>query len=198
LLKAPRPGAVKTRLAQALGAQAACAAYCRLVETLLDRISSLKRLQLRFTPDDASEEIEQWRRVGSWELRPQGAGDLGRRLKVAFEEAFQEGARRVLVIGSDCPSVTVKDLHAASAALARHDVVLGPAFDGGYWLIALRRPQTQLFEKIPWSTNRVLAETLHRARTAGLKVKLLRELSDVDTAQQWQGFLAQSGVRLNK
>jgi glycosyltransferase A (GT-A) superfamily protein (DUF2064 family) len=72
--------------------------------------------------------------------------------------------------------------------LENHDVALGPATDGGYWLIALRVPQPSLFENMTWSTATVLKETLARAATAGLKVHLLRQLSDVDTAEDWQQF----------
>jgi len=188
-VKAPRPGTVKTRLAQALGAEAACAAYGQLVQKLLGQLSPLKRVQLRFTPDDAREEIKPWQAAG-WELQPQGKGDLGRRLQTAFEQAFMEGAGRVVVIGSDCPAVTTDDIRMAWDALQRDDVVLGPARDGGYWLIGLHKEHPELFEDISWSTDAVLEETLLRARTAGLKVRRLRQLSDVDTISSWKEFLA--------
>ncbi|MBI2925144.1 MAG: TIGR04282 family arsenosugar biosynthesis glycosyltransferase [Verrucomicrobia bacterium] len=190
-VKAPRPGAVKTRLAETLGAVAACEAYCRLVESLLSRLASLREVELRFTPDDAGAEIKRWLGPG-WTARPQGTGDLGTRLEAAFVEAFARGAERVVIIGSDCPRVTVEDVQAAWRALEEHDVVLGPATDGGYWLIGLRSRQRELFDGIAWSTSRVLAQTLARAQAAGLRVQRLRELSDVDTAEDWRGFLASS------
>ena len=187
-LKAPRPGFVKTRLAAALGAEAACAAYRQLVETLLPRLAGIADVELRFSPDDARPDIAPWLRRG-WTAAPQGSGDLGARLARATREAFAAGARRVAVIGSDCPRVTAEDIKSAWAALAQHDVVLGPAMDGGYWLVALRAPEPRLFADITWSTGAVLEQTLAQARAAGLSVKLLRELSDVDTPKDWERFL---------
>ena len=243
-VKAPRAGHVKTRLAQTIGAEAACAAYRRLVELLLKNLAqggagraATGDVELRFTPDDALEEIQPWLREG-WRSRPQGDGDLGERLKRACAEHFAEGCERLVIIGSDCPDVTAADIETAWALLALNpltgpsgtlptnrpnlrkvldcasplalweelppekrqrtgavqdaaapipgDLVLGPATDGGYWLIALRAPQPALFEGIPWSTDKVLAETLARAEKSGLTVSLLRELADVDTAEDWE------------
>lgn len=186
-LKAPRAGVVKTRLAGAIGAEQACLAYRELVEGLVRNLKGLEDVELRFTPDDAESEIRQWRE-GNWRARPQGEGDLGGRLESAFASSFAEGAERVVVIGSDCPDVTRADIAAAWNALERHDLVLGPASDGGYWLIGLRCLHRELFEDIPWSRTTVLEETLGRARCAGLSVFLLRELSDVDTEEDWRRF----------
>lgn len=189
-VKAPRPGTVKTRLAQAIGPESACAAYITLVEATLAQLTALTDVELRFSPDDAVSEIKPWLRA-SWRARPQGAGDLGARLHAAFTEAFGGGAERVTIIGSDCPKVTTRDIKASWAALGAHDLVLGPAKDGGYWLIALRGPQRALFEGIHWSTDRVLRETLDRAAAAQQRVQLLRELEDVDTEAQWRAFLSE-------
>ena len=188
-LKAPRPGAVKTRLARTIGTAAACAAYRSLVEALLSRLQGLNAVELRFSPDNAGSEIECWRRE-NWTCRAQGAGPLGQRLRSAFEQAFSSGASRVAIIGSDCPAVTVQDIDEAWKSLRTHDVVLGPASDGGYWLIGSNRPLPQLFEDIAWSTEKVFAETIARVRRGGLSVRILRELSDVDTESDWRAFLA--------
>ena len=188
-VKAPRLGTVKTRLAQGIGSEAAAAAYCTLVETLLQNLAELTEVELRFAPDEAAGEIEPWFRP-SWRARPQGQGDLGQRLAIAFDAAFADGAQRVVIIGSDCPRVTAQDITNAWAALLQHEVVLGPATDGGYWLIGLRSPQPALFQKIHWSTDVVLRETQDRARAARLTVHLQRELSDVDTESDWREYLA--------
>jgi hypothetical protein len=191
-VKAPRPGQVKTRLAQALGAEAASAVYRHLVERLLERLNGLWPVELCFTPEDARSEIEPWLRTG-WTARAQSPGDLGRRLSVAFEAAFDQGVTRAVVIGSDCVEVEPHDIHLAWAELDAHDLVVGPAQDGGYWLIALRHPQPLLFEGIPWSTSRVLATTLARARSLRLPVKLLRTLGDIDTLEDWQRYVSRTG-----
>jgi uncharacterized protein len=192
-VKAPRVGTVKTRLAQSIGAPAACAAYRQLVEVLLERLRSLPQGELRFTPDDAIDDVRPWLKSG-WTYKPQGPGALGDRLQNAFAESFDNGAQAVVIIGSDCPSVTTEDIRRAWAALLSHDVVLGPAADGGYWLIGLRQPRPELFEGISWSRDRVFADTIARAHDAGLSVDVLRELEDVDTQEDWRRFLAsQSG-----
>ena len=193
-VKAPRSGFVKTRLAATLGAEAACAAYGRLVEILLRRISGLHRVELRFTPDDAEAEIGAWLRPG-WDARPQGEGHLGARLHSAFAEAYAQGARRIVLIGSDCPEVSEADVVKAWAALARNDLILGPSADGGYWLIGLREPRPSLFDGIAWSTESVMDDTIGRASALGLRIELLRRLADVDTEADWKAFLTQGQAR---
>lgn len=183
-LKAPRSGFVKTRLAKAMGAERACEIYCELTETVLKQLCPPLRVELRYTPDDAADEISKWCREG-WSMRAQGNGDLGERLHRAFTEAFAAGADSVAIIGSDCPDISGNDIKEAWKSLGAHDVVLGPATDGGYWLIALSRPQPELFANVPWGSDRVLQETTERARRAGLRVHLLRILSDIDTVEDW-------------
>lgn len=188
-VKAPRPGLVKTRLAATMGAEAACAAYCRLVETLVAKLAPLDAVEIRFTPDGAEAELQRWLQPG-WKLAPQGPGDLGVKLRRAFASARAAGAERIVAIGSDCPEVAVADIESAWQALASHDVVLGPAGDGGYWLIGLKEPQPGLFEGIAWSTNAVFEQTVRRCHAAGLSVHRLRQLDDVDTEEDWGRFLA--------
>jgi rSAM/selenodomain-associated transferase 1 len=196
-VKAPRPGAVKTRLAKAIGAPAARSAYRRLVETLLKHLQGLGGVEVCFSPDDAAGEVQHWVKEG-WNSSPQGDGDLGQRLQSAFQRAFHAGAKRVAIIGSDCPAVEVEDIREAWGGLQTHDVVLGPATDGGYWLIGLRQLQPNLFHGVQWSTESVFAETIQRVQHAGLSVHLLRELADVDTDREWRAFLAarnRDGIR---
>src|SRR6266568_1446118 len=196
-VKAPRPGAVKTRLAKAIGAPAAQSAYRQLVETLLNHLQGLGGVEVCFSPDDAAGEVQHWVKEG-WNSSPQGDGDLGQRLQSAFQRAFHAGAKRVAIIGSDCPAIGVEDIREAWSGLAIHDVVLGPATDGGYWLIGLRQLEPGLFRGVPWSTKEVFAETIRRVEHAGLSVRLLRELADVDTDRDWRAFLAaqiQNGTR---
>ena len=182
-VKAPRPGFVKNRLADAIGLESACDAYQKLAKTLFANLAGLPHVELRFTPDDAESEISQWLRKG-WTTAPQGEGDLGERMHRAITEAECP----TIVIGSDCPSIKLVDITIAREALGKHDVVLGPAVDGGYWLIGLRAPCPALFKEIQWSTNNVLNETLAHSEKAGLSVYLLRKLADVDTVDDWAAF----------
>src|SRR5437879_11984947 len=96
---------------------------------------------------------------------------------------FADGAKRVVIIGTDCPGVTRHLIHQAFTALGRRDVALGPALDGGYYLIGLAAPQAALFRGISWSTGAVAAQTRTRADALGLSCHLLRPLRDVDTAR---------------
>ncbi len=187
-LRAPQLGKVKTRLAAGIGPEAALAAYRHLVELTLRAVSSWPDVELRFTPDEAAGEMSGWSRSG-WKWIPQGGGDLGERLDRAVTATLAHGGTRVVVIGTDCPFLKPDDLKAAFAALESVDLVLGPATDGGYWLIGLRRSCPAVFQEISWGSSQVRTETLQRAAEAGLSVRLLRALSDVDTPDDWTAFL---------
>jgi hypothetical protein len=113
--------------------------------------------------------------------RTQREGTLGERLSAAFAELLAGSSDRALILGSDTPALTVRAVEDAFALLDRHDVVLGPAEDGGYWCVGLRRPAPELFRDVPWSTERALGATMERARAAGLAVAMAATLADLDT-----------------
>ena len=186
-LKAPRPGFVKTRLAASLGHEEAKGAYKQLAHHFLDKLSNLEAVELRFAPDDAYEEMIPFLKSPKWTLKPQGEGDLGARMSHAMKEAFKE-SDAVLIFGTDCPYIDSVDLDAAAEAIKSSDVVLGPAKDGGYWMIGLGQAQSALFEGISWSTDKVLEQTLDRASQLALKCHLLRELEDVDDLESWERY----------
>src|SRR5690606_14179597 len=106
--------------------------------------------------------------------------DLGRRMNRAFRAAFREGCTRVIIVGSDCPGLSAGHIAEAFALLDACDVVLGPARDGGYYLIALSRPAPSIFGGIEWGTENVLAQQIHRIQSAGLTCKTLETLDDID------------------
>lgn len=187
-LRAPVLGTVKSRLAAGIGPEAALAAYTTLLDTLVRSLRSESEVELRVTPDDGAARVAPWLQPG-WAVHPQGNGDLGDRLHRATSEHLAHGSAGVLVIGSDCPDITPADLQEAREHLATHDVVLGPALDGGYWLIGLRRPAPSLFSSMPWGTGSVLDETLRRLRESGLSHHLLRPLADIDTPADWESWL---------
>lgn len=112
--------------------------------------------------------------------REQVGSSLGDRLLDAIASAYNNGAERIIVIGTDCPRITSSDISAAFHELAMHDVVLGPAFDGGYYLIGLTAIHPALFEGIDWGTALVFNQTIQKALALNLSVKVLRELPDVD------------------
>ncbi|HKN97603.1 MAG TPA: TIGR04282 family arsenosugar biosynthesis glycosyltransferase [Pseudonocardiaceae bacterium] len=184
MAKAPRPGTVKTRLTPLLG-PAGCA---RLQAALLAHAATLAHeaapgsTYLAFDPPDAVGEI---RGLVSAEVRsfPQVAGHLGVRLAAATETVLARGPGPLLVIGTDAPTLTPAILNRAVTALRGHDVVFGPALDGGYYLVGLRRPCLEVFgiDSTLWSGPRVLAASRAAAERAGLTVGLLPALRDLDT-----------------
>lgn len=183
-VKAPVPGRVKTRLAADIGPARAAALYRRLGrQVVASTASNRHQTVVWYAPRTCGRLVRAWLDgLGVTRFRAQPAGDLGRRLRGAFARHFREGARRVILIGSDCPGVDARLVSRALAALDECDLVLGPAQDGGYYLIGLRVPAPELFHRIAWSTQAVLEQTLAQARALGLRVALLPLLRDVDTA----------------
>jgi uncharacterized protein len=182
-LKAPRPGQVKTRLAAEIGDAAAARVYRELAERVLAQTAPVEREYLRlvfFAPPEARAEVSQW--LPAETLVAQEGDDLGQRMHAAFAVAFARGATRAALIGTDVPRLSRTHVLEALAALERCPVVLGPATDGGYYLVGLREPRPELFRDVAWGTSSVRATTLDRAASLGLAVHLLPPLRDVDTA----------------
>lgn len=180
-LKAPVPGRVKTRLMPRLNAEEAAALYRAMAEDLLERLDRLRAvdLLLRVTPPSKMESMRRW--LGkNRRLEPQRGSDLGARLAASFRAAFRSGYERVVIVGSDVPQVTSKTVRVALSLLRRHDVVIGPSPDGGYYLIGLCKPRPELFTHMPWSTSTVLPDTLRRISRLGLTVGRLPRLADLD------------------
>lgn len=176
--KAPVPGKVKTRLCPPLSPEQACAVYRRLARAAWRQVRACGAPAVVALDGGGG---ASWLGAAA-RSRPQGAGDLGARMSRAFARAFRAGAERVVLVGTDCPGLRARDIRRALSVLRRRDLVLGPAADGGYWLVGLRAPQPELFARVPWSTPRVLERTLARARRLRLAVHLLRVRRDVDTA----------------
>ncbi len=182
----PEPGRTKTRLIPALGARGAADLQRRMTERAVEMAQRLSRcmpvsLEVRFS-GSGPHRMQQW--LGrDLPCLPQQGDDLGQRMAGALGDALADGARRAVLIGTDVPGLDAALLASAFERLADYDVVLGPARDGGYYLVGLRRPAPGLFQGIPWGTGRVLQHTLHAARTLGLSHTLLDELQDVDTPE---------------
>jgi rSAM/selenodomain-associated transferase 2/rSAM/selenodomain-associated transferase 1 len=179
----PKAGANKTRLIPALGAENATLVYRQLVDRTLSQARQLAnergcQATVCYTGGSAC----QVRAAFGDDLTycEQEGSSLGDRLQHATKSAFDAGAKRVVVIGTDCPSLTSSDLTNAFEQLDVHDIVIGPAQDGGYYLIGLNAERASLFADIDWSTSQVLEQTLHKTREPGLSVHQLRMLPDVD------------------
>lgn len=184
-LKAPREGWVKTRLAREVGAARACRIYRTLVAAVIREVPATWDRRVWFAPSDALPEMRQW--LGpAFRYHPQADGDLGRKLGHALGVTNPAGTRPVFFIGGDCATLSQSLLLRAESELQVCDVVLGPAKDGGYYLLGVKTASTPLFEGIDWSTDRVLTQTLERASAQGLRVRLLDPLEDVDDLGSWE------------
>lgn len=179
----PEPGKTKTRLIPVLGAEGAAELQRRMTEHVLGQAQGLAArrevsIEICYKGDGAAL-LSRWlgHRVSYSE---QHAGDLGTRMHAAFKKAFLEGSDRVLLVGTDLPGLTDNILETAFENLHGHDVVLGPARDGGYYLVGLKRLCPSLFCDMQWGTHEVLARTLDSADRNGLSVKLVELMNDVD------------------
>jgi uncharacterized protein len=188
--KAPRPGRVKTRLAAGIGAEAALAFYRRTLAAVLGRLDGGGpwATLLAVAPDEDAGEDALW--PTATPRVPQGPGDLGERMG-----RFLAGATRrapVAIVGTDIPELGAGHVAGAFGALEGHDLVLGPAADGGYWLIGAGAPfPPARLAGVRWSTEHARADTLRAA--SGLRVALLGELEDVDDAEGYRRWLARAG-----
>ena len=175
-----RPGAVKTRLARSIGDEPAADVHRRMLLATLQRLQDFQgRRVLCYTPASERAAFEALA-DDRWHLRPQSAGDLGQRMERYFTAAFAEGATRVVLLGSDTPTLPVEYVHQAFELLDSHEVVLGPSNDGGYYLLGAAGRPPAIFEGIAWGTNRVWEETLARLNTQQVSFAEVPPWYDVD------------------
>jgi rSAM/selenodomain-associated transferase 1/rSAM/selenodomain-associated transferase 2 len=180
----PAVGRVKTRLIPALGPAGAAALQKRLTErTMVSacRLSARTSVRVVFCHDGGSRErIDRWLGLKDIDYQQQASGDLGRRMYVAMCAAFSQGARQVVLIGTDIPGLSTAILAQAFDRLNDHDLVFGPSADGGYWLVGMTQP-VNIFDGIAWSQSTVLDHTLDLARRKGVRPCQLDPLADLDT-----------------
>lgn len=189
-VKYPEPGRVKTRLARALSDVEASRLYRQIIQRLV-RDVFVKLPSAEFDTIwvcDPFRDIVEYRAElpeGNFLFRLQRGGNLGERLANCAQELLAEYSN-VVIVATDCAELSADDLLEARAKLnSSVDVVLGPSFDGGYYLIGLKRSLPYLFEEIPWSTRGVFDATLFRANEKSLNVETLRMLSDLDTIEDY-------------
>jgi len=179
MCKAPVLGAVKTRLSPPYTADEATEIYKAMAETVVERTSS-------FFSNGwiASDDVEHpFFMHFDWPVKAQGDGDLGDRMARLTSKAFAEGARAVLIVGTDSPHMPESRLSRAVEMLGSFDAVVGPVEDGGYDLIAMNGAYTELFREIQWSSGLVLDQTLERAKASGISIGQLDVSFDLDTAE---------------
>lgn len=181
LAKYPEPGKVKTRLGAVIGLELAADFYRIFLDCTFGivRQSAIGKATVFYEPESRGADFRAMVPT-DFRLFPQQGADLGERLSNAFERAFSNGSKKVIAVGSDSPTLPPQLLAAADLALETHDLVLGPAEDGGYCLIGLNNLYRKLFEDIEWSSDSVLDATVEQARALSLRYHFLDKWYDVD------------------
>lgn len=195
MLKAPRPGMVKTRLARDVGNSQAVAIYRSLAENQIRQIPRHWSCAVHFAPPNAEDEMRKWLSPiapAKTIFLPQPNGDLGARMRHAVQVELARSTNAVVLLGGDCPEIDTTILLEVEIRLVTVDVVIAPATDGGYVLLALKADHPKLFAHISWSTGSVLAETLASARASDLSVSIMETFQDVDDLESYQRHLSKT------
>ncbi len=177
----PEPGKTKTRLIPLLGLQGAAELHRQMTEATLKKVKVLKDVSVVICYTGTTVvSMKSWLGNGL-DYREQCQGDLGERMYDALSASFTlVSDSHVVIIGTDCPDLSPAIINQAFQSLSSHDLVLGPALDGGYYLIGVRSAIAQLFQGIPWGTEKVFTQTQATAKALGLRVFELPLLRDID------------------
>lgn len=201
-VKEPRPGLVKTRLGRTLGLERAAEIYRLCADEVIRLAKTVEhettRVTVCYDPDSRAEEVRRWVNAPSIRVIRQQGTSLGDRMRSAFAQAMEGGAERVLLVGSDIPELDRKILDEGWAALDRHDIVLGPSSDGGYYLIGMKPPLKDLFADIQWSAPTVYEATRGAAALQGFSVWALPVLADIDREEDFLAYQQRLRERLSR
>jgi hypothetical protein len=178
IAKYPEKGLVKTRI-KGLSDEQRVDLYTRLLNDTMEKLSTIPGVDtyIAFAPSDTKEYFTRFK-VG---LIPLSDGDLGQRMYEAFHITFQRDYEKVSLVGADIPGLSVSIVMDSFNQLSDNDLVYGPARDGGYYLIGMRKLIKEVFNDVPWSTERTLEISIKNAEKAVCSVSLITELSDIDT-----------------
>ncbi len=183
-VRSPKLGKVKTRLAKEVGDEKALAIYIQLLAHTRKVAQSIDAIRHLFYSDEIID--DDWSRT-YFEKSLQIDGDLGDKMQHAMSKAL-ETSDKTIIIGSDCPHLESDIIESAFAALDKSDVVVGPTFDGGYYLIGIKKMHTELFQNMTWSVESVYDETIDRIKKIGLTYVALTKLSDIDYKEDWDKY----------
>lgn len=184
LLKNPQKGKVKTRLAKSMGEEKALEIYHYLLNYTLDIAEEVDGEVTLFFSDFIDEKLSE-----NFEAVVQNGKDLGERMRNALARMVALGYHKIILIGSDCPYIAKAHLDETYEKLNNHDVVIGPAKDGGYYLIAFSALHGDVFSNIDWSTDKVLQQSLQYLDENHLQYHLLETLEDIDTELDWNKYV---------
>ncbi|MHA2142093.1 MAG: TIGR04282 family arsenosugar biosynthesis glycosyltransferase [Candidatus Thorarchaeota archaeon] len=190
MVKYPELGKVKERLAQSIGEEAATSLYQAFIQDTLGTVRSLDvPYHIAVLPPKSQKQLVKWLGTSHRYIRQKGQ-DLGERLHNGFVTMFGKKYQQVIALASDCPDLPVEILQAAVSSLQTNEAVIGPAPDGGYYLIGFAHDHfiPNAFRNISWSTDKVLHETLSRFESEAKRVHILPEWQDIDTKNDLQDF----------
>ena len=186
-MKNPIAGKVKTRLAIDIGKEEALNIYLRLIEYTQFVTSKIQTCDKAIYYSSSVEEHDQWNSDTYNKYQQKGKG-LGEKLSNAFADAFNQGYEKVIAIGTDSFEITGNIIDKAFRSLQDSEIVIGPAKDGGYYLIGMNEHKPEIFNGIEWGTDKVLSATLSIIRSINYRHALLKELSDIDTMEDYEKY----------
>ncbi|MBI5101150.1 MAG: TIGR04282 family arsenosugar biosynthesis glycosyltransferase [Nitrospirae bacterium] len=195
MIKYPDPGRVKTRLAADIGPADAAVLSREITERVMEQTTPPSGGYVRFVfygPPERTDEFGSW--LPDEKLICQRGGDIGERMHNAVTCLFDNGADKAVITGSDIPDLAKETVLQAFELLEGADVVIGPALDGGYYLIGMKSPMPVLFRDIPWSTEDVYSETVGAITRSGRSYKCLPALSDIDTVEGLRSYLKEGSI----
>ncbi|MEN0005846.1 MAG: TIGR04282 family arsenosugar biosynthesis glycosyltransferase [Bacteroidota bacterium] len=184
-VKNPEKGKVKTRLASTVGDERALKIYLALLAHTRNIALAISAKRYLFYSAYVDQQ-DDWPN-GDFQKTLQHNGDLGARMEAAFADCLAEN-KKVVIIGSDCASLTATIVQEAFSQLDKYDLVIGPALDGGYYLLGMKTPHPFLFQSMVWSTESVFQETINRITAASLTYATLPTLSDIDYEEDWEKY----------
>jgi rSAM/selenodomain-associated transferase 1 len=188
--KNPKLGKVKTRLAATVGNHRALEIYEFLIEKTFSQINKTRReIDVFVYYSDFLPDVQEYESSHSLCGFVQKGTDLGDRMKNAFSDIFALGYQKILILGTDCPTIQSEIIEEAFRGLEKVQVVVGPASDGGYYLLGMNRLIEDLFVDIPWSTPEVLSISSQSLLGEKIPFLLLPELSDIDTEEDWLNYI---------
>ncbi len=184
LMKNPIMGKVKTRIAKGSNDETALSIYKQLLSRCSEVTRSLNEdIDILLYYSYFIDEDDDWIHVHQKKL--QQGDELGERLINAFTQTFSNGYDKAVVIGTDCYDLSMENVHKAFASLSNSDMVIGPSYDGGYYLLGMKKFYPSLFQDIMWSTDSVFPQTLKKAQLLGLEISTLEKLHDIDHYEDW-------------
>jgi rSAM/selenodomain-associated transferase 1 len=188
-LKYPEKGKVKTRLAKEIGNEKALLIHKKLVSKILNQINHNNYdISICYYPKDKNREVIKWINIKDYKYVPQKGTDLGIKMLNAFIDSLSSGYKRTVLIGTDCLEINDSIISKSFHLLEGNDLVLGPATDGGYYLIGLKTIFESLFQNISWSTDKVLKQTLNRVKELNIEYKFLDFCNDIDTLEDLNNY----------